>query len=85
MTSENEFSRRRFIEAVAALGSIGLASCTGASRQSSKLWAADRSSGTLPPRGASAPVGLISLTVKVPILGMRVSSWTGTLNWTSRL
>jgi hypothetical protein len=51
MTSENEFSRRRFIEAVAALGSIGLASCTGASRQSSKLWAPDRSSGTLPPRG----------------------------------
>jgi 5-methylthioadenosine/S-adenosylhomocysteine deaminase len=51
MASENKFSRRGFIGVVAALGSIGLASCTSASRQSSKLWAADRSSGTLPPRG----------------------------------
>jgi 5-methylthioadenosine/S-adenosylhomocysteine deaminase len=51
MASENKFNRRGFLGAVAALGSIGLASCTVASRRPSKLGAADRFSGMLPSRG----------------------------------
>jgi 5-methylthioadenosine/S-adenosylhomocysteine deaminase len=49
MDSENTISRRRFVGAVAALGSIGLAAC--ATNSSSRLWAADRKPGQLPPRG----------------------------------
>jgi 5-methylthioadenosine/S-adenosylhomocysteine deaminase len=51
MTSKNTISRRDFIEAVSAIGVVGLSSCAANSRQESRLWAADRTSGKLPPRG----------------------------------
>ena len=51
MAKANTISRRDFIGAVTALGSIGLAACSTSSQQSSRLWAADRASGRLPPRG----------------------------------
>jgi len=51
MAKENTFSRRDFIEALAAVGAVGLSACTTGARQESKLWAADRTSGKLPPRG----------------------------------
>ena len=50
MGSENKISRRGFIGAVAAIGSLGVAACAS-TRQASRLWAADRASGKLPPRG----------------------------------
>ena len=51
MAKENTISRRDFIEALAAVGAVGLSACTTGARQESKLWAADRTSGKLPPRG----------------------------------
>ena len=51
MGKENTISRRDFIEAVAAIGAVGLSACATNGRQESKLWAADRTSGKLPPRG----------------------------------
>lgn len=51
MSKANNLSRRRFLGAVAALSSSGLAACAANSRQASILWSADRRSGKLPPRG----------------------------------
>jgi 5-methylthioadenosine/S-adenosylhomocysteine deaminase len=51
MAKENTISRRDFIEALAAVGAVGLSACTTGARQESKLWATDRTSGKLPPRG----------------------------------
>ena len=51
MEKDNTFSRRDFIGAVAAVGAVGLSACTTNSQQTSRLWAADRTSGKLPPRG----------------------------------
>ena len=51
MGSENKISRRGFIGAVAAMGSLGVAACATSTRQASRLWATDRASGNLPPRG----------------------------------
>ena len=42
MAKENALSRRDFIGAVTALGSIGLAACSTSSQRSSRLWATDR-------------------------------------------
>ena len=38
MSNENTISRRGFLEAVAALGSLGLASCAGNERQASRFF-----------------------------------------------
>ena len=51
MEKNNTFSRRDFIGAVAAVGAVGLSACATNSQQTSRLWAADRTSGKLPPRG----------------------------------
>ena len=51
MADENTLSRRKFIGAVAAVGAVGLSACATNSQPSSRLWAADRTSGKLPPRG----------------------------------
>ncbi|HEX9453133.1 MAG TPA: amidohydrolase family protein, partial [Candidatus Binatia bacterium] len=51
MAKHNTFSRRQFIGATAALGAVGLSACATNTRQTSRLWAADRTSGQLPPRG----------------------------------
>src|SRR6188768_2992870 len=51
MAVRNIISRRDFIGAVTVLSAAGLAACSATSRQSSRLWAADRTSGMLPPRG----------------------------------
>ncbi len=51
MANENTLSRRNFIEAVAAIGAVGLSACATTARQESRLWTADRTSGKLPPRG----------------------------------
>ncbi|MGH7796103.1 MAG: amidohydrolase family protein [Candidatus Binatia bacterium] len=51
MASANTFSRRNFLEAVAALSSVGLAACATGSPQTSKISRADRASGKLPARG----------------------------------
>ncbi|MGZ8533828.1 MAG: twin-arginine translocation signal domain-containing protein, partial [Candidatus Binatia bacterium] len=50
MADDNALSRRQFIGAVAAVGAVGLSACATNS-QPSRLWAADRTSGKLPPRG----------------------------------
>jgi len=51
MAKENTISRRDFIEALAAVGAVGLSACATNGRQESKLWASDRTSGKLAPRG----------------------------------
>jgi len=51
MSNKNTISRRDFIEAVAAAGAVGLSACAASSQPGSKLWAVDRASGKLPPRG----------------------------------
>src|SRR5512132_3367060 len=51
MTTTNTITRRDFIGAVTVLSAAGLAACSAASQPSSRLWAADRTSGKLPPRG----------------------------------
>ncbi len=49
MNQQNTISRRGFLEAVAVLGSLGLASCASNERQTSRSAARGRT-GTLPPR-----------------------------------
>jgi cytosine/adenosine deaminase-related metal-dependent hydrolase len=51
MTTGNTLSRRDFIGAVSAVGAASLAACSMNAQPSSRLWAADRTSGKLPPRG----------------------------------
>ena len=51
MSSENTLSRRGFLGALTALGSISLSACATNSRQTSRVLAADRTAGQLPPRG----------------------------------
>ncbi len=51
MAKENTFNRRDFIAAVTAAGAVGLAACSGNPQHGPQLWAADRKSGKLPPRG----------------------------------
>src|SRR5688572_21855537 len=51
MSNKNTISRRGFLEAIAALGSLGLASCAGNERQGSRFLAVNRTDGKLPPRG----------------------------------
>jgi cytosine/adenosine deaminase-related metal-dependent hydrolase len=51
VAKHNTFSRRQFIGATAALGAVGLSACATNIRQASHLWAADHTTGQLPPRG----------------------------------
>jgi 5-methylthioadenosine/S-adenosylhomocysteine deaminase len=51
MGRENTFTRRSFLQAAAAVSSVGLAACATSSQPSSRLSAVDRTSGKLPPRG----------------------------------
>jgi 5-methylthioadenosine/S-adenosylhomocysteine deaminase len=51
MATSNTFSRRGFLEAVAAAGSLGLAACAANGQSSSRLAAAERKAGKLPSRG----------------------------------
>ena len=51
MGRENTFTRRSFLQAAAAVSSVGLAACATSSQPSSRLWAVDRTSGKLPARG----------------------------------
>ena len=51
MSSQNTLSRRGFLGALTALGSISLSACATNSRKHREFWAADRTSGKLPPRG----------------------------------
>ena len=51
MSSENTLSRRGFLGALTALGSISLSACATNSRRTSRGLAADRTVGQLPPRG----------------------------------
>src|SRR6266545_7418860 len=51
MGTGNRINRRSFLQAAAAVGSVGLAACATTSQQASRLWSADRTSGKLPPRG----------------------------------
>jgi cytosine/adenosine deaminase-related metal-dependent hydrolase len=51
MDGPNQISRRRFLGAVAVLGSVGLGGCAMSDAKSSRLFAANRSHGQLPPRG----------------------------------
>ena len=51
MASLNTFSRRGFLEAIAAAGSLGLAACATSAESGRRLAAADRKSGKLPTRG----------------------------------
>jgi hypothetical protein len=51
MTNANTFSRRGFLEAVAALSSLGVAACAAVPQQTEKLPDADRKTRKLPPRG----------------------------------
>jgi hypothetical protein len=50
MSKASTISRRGFLEAIAALGSLGLASCAANERQASRLSAIDRATGKLPAR-----------------------------------
>jgi 5-methylthioadenosine/S-adenosylhomocysteine deaminase len=50
MSKENTINRRGFLEAIAVLGSLGLASCASNERQASRFAAADRATGKLPAR-----------------------------------
>src|SRR5947208_16853136 len=51
MSSGSTLSRRGFLGALAALGSISLAACATNSTKASRLRAAGRATGQLPPRG----------------------------------
>jgi 5-methylthioadenosine/S-adenosylhomocysteine deaminase len=51
MATSNTFSRRGFLEAIAAVGSLSLAACAANGQSSSGRAAADRKPGTLPRRG----------------------------------
>ena len=51
MGSGNTLSRRGFLGALTALGSISLAACATNSTKASRLRAAGRATGQLPPRG----------------------------------
>jgi len=51
MTKANTLSRRGFLEAVAALSSLGAAACAAGPQQTAKMSAADRKAGKLPARG----------------------------------
>jgi 5-methylthioadenosine/S-adenosylhomocysteine deaminase len=51
MAQSNTFSRRVFLEAIAALSSLGVAACATSSPPTAKLSALDRKAGKLPPRG----------------------------------
>lgn len=51
MAPSNTFSRRGFLEAIAAAGSLGLAACATSGQSGGRLAAADRKSGKLPSRG----------------------------------
>ena len=51
MAKGNKISRRNFIEAVAALGAVGLSACAANSPQSARLSTSERGSGKLPSRG----------------------------------
>jgi 5-methylthioadenosine/S-adenosylhomocysteine deaminase len=51
MSGENTLSRRGFLGALTALGSISLSACATNSKQASRALAADRTVGQLPPRG----------------------------------
>ncbi|HEX4991091.1 MAG TPA: amidohydrolase family protein, partial [Candidatus Binatia bacterium] len=50
MSRENTLSRRGFLGALTALGSISLSACATNSRQTSRVFTADRTTGQLPPR-----------------------------------
>ena len=50
MSKASTISRRGFLEAIAALGSLGLASCAANERQASRLSAIERATGKLPAR-----------------------------------
>jgi len=47
----NKISRRNFIEAVAALGAVGLSACAANAPQSARLSPSERGSAKLPSRG----------------------------------
>ncbi len=51
MPKTNTISRRNFLEAVAALSSLGAAACAAGPQQAGKMSAADRKAGKLPERG----------------------------------
>src|SRR5262245_29499700 len=51
MAKANKLSRRNFIEAVAALGAVGLSACAANAPQSARLSTSERGSGKLPARG----------------------------------
>ncbi len=51
MPKTNTISRRNFLEAVAALSSLGAAACAAGPQQTMRMSAADRKAGKLPPRG----------------------------------
>ena len=51
MAQSNTFTRRNFLEALAALSSLGVAACATSSPPSAKLSTVDRKAGTLPARG----------------------------------
>jgi 5-methylthioadenosine/S-adenosylhomocysteine deaminase len=51
MTKQNIITRRDFLEAVTVASAVGFTACSTSSRQASRLFAADRTSGKLPPRG----------------------------------
>ncbi len=51
MSSESTLSRRGFLGGLTALGSISLAACATNSTKASRLRAASRATGQLPPRG----------------------------------
>ena len=51
MPKTNTISRRNFLEAVAAVGSLGVAACATSARPAAHLSAADRRTGKLPARG----------------------------------
>ena len=51
MPKTNTISRRNFLEAVAALSTLGAAACAAGPQQTMKMSAADRKAGKLPPRG----------------------------------
>jgi cytosine/adenosine deaminase-related metal-dependent hydrolase len=62
MTRTNTLSRRNFLEAIAAVGSLGVAACATGQTQS-KISAADRKTGTLPPRGEFVVRGAYVVTM----------------------
>lgn len=51
MAKTNTLSRRGFLEAVAALSSLGVAACSAGPQQTAKMSSADRRAGKLPARG----------------------------------